>query len=189
MSFCFNICGCCCQSLFTALVTLHLSGLERSAKQTQKVFRLVHRKRTVKFAVARTQLELLQEKMPQQPVLNVNGVKPLSCTTHRSNALALIQKCCVESAAPPHSLSFPSSVELFTGTFDLASKWWDAAFTSAVHRAVKRRNEGAWAKVEDKRCVGGATRSEEWISSPRLKDEARENMQGAVRGKWRVGVY
>lgn len=57
----------------------------RSAKQTQKVFRLVHRKRTVKFAVARTQLELLQEKVSQQLVLNVNGVKPLSCTTtHRS---------------------------------------------------------------------------------------------------------
>lgn len=160
----------------------------RSAKQTQKVFRLVHRKRTVKFAVARTQLELLQEKVSQQPVLNVNGVKPLSwTTTHRSNAVALIQKCCVKSPAPLTPLPFPSSVELFTGTFDLASKWRDAAFTSAVHRAVKRRNEGARAKVEDKRCVGGATRSEEWISSPRLKDEARENMQGGCLWKMASG--
>lgn len=88
---------------------------------------------------------------------------------------------------PLHPLPIPSSVELFTGTFDLASKRRDTAFTSAVHRAVARRNEWERAKVEDKRCVGGATRSKAWISSLRLKDEPRENMQGGSLWKMASG--
>lgn len=90
--------------------------------------------------------------------------------------MSFIQKRCIKPPALLTPRPFPSSVELFAGTFDLPSERQDAAFRSPAHRTFQRKNEGARAKVEDKRCVGGATQPKENL----ITEIKRQAMQGGA---------